>query len=124
MYNKGETMEINITHLYAGADGESHFEDIKIPLEINLPASQRSETIKATGIIFQEFNTKEIEWHPAPRRQYIVVLEGMAEVEIGDGTKRILKPGDVVLAEDTTGRGHITRQLNNQPHKAIFITLD
>ena len=51
-------------------------------------------------------------------------IEGEGEIEIGDGTKRRFKAGDILLAEDTTGRGHITRVLNNQPRKVMFVTLD
>ena len=117
-------MEIEVTRLYTGLDGESHFEDIRIPLDTDLGASQQSEIIKVNGIICKEFRTKEIDWHNAPRRQYIISLGGVVEVEVGDGTKRIFKPGDIVLAEDTTGRGHITRPMGDQPHKAMFAILD
>ena len=46
-----------------------------------------------------------------------------ATVETGDGTVRRFGPGDVMLAEDTTGRGHITRVVGNQPRHYVFIPL-
>jgi len=117
-------MAVKATRLYTGPDGESHFEDIEIPLKDERGVSQWSELIKATGIIFVElYGDKQIDWHNAPHRQFVITLEGAREMEIGDGTKRIFKPGDILLAEDTTGRGHVTRRVKNQPHKAIFITL-
>jgi uncharacterized cupin superfamily protein len=58
------------------------------------------------------------------RRQFVINLEGSVEIITGDGSSRILGPGDILLAEDTTGRGHISRAVNNQPRKSIFVTLD
>ena len=119
-------MERKVTRLYTGPDGESHFEDIEIPLlEQKTGSGRRSEPIKATGITFSETaGDYYIDWHNAPRRQFLITLEGKNEIEVGDGTKRQFGPGDILLAEDTTGRGHISRGLSNQSRKTIFITLD
>ena len=54
----------------------------------------------------------------------MVNLEGDVEIEVGDGTKRVLRAGDVLLAEDTTGQGHISRAVDGKPRKTLFITLD
>jgi len=121
----GVTMERKITRIYTGTDGESHFEDMVIPIEEKRGIGLKSELIKATGVIFGAMDENyEADWHNAPRRQFVITLEGEAEVEIGDGTKRRFRPGDVLLAEDTTGRGHISRGVNNQPRRVIFVTLD
>jgi hypothetical protein len=118
-------MAVKITRLYTDADGESHFEDIEIPLELKGDFRQRSELLEATGMFFVEsHDTRQIDFHNAPRRQYIINLEGERELEIGDGTRRLLKPGDIVLVEDTTGRGHITRLVKGDCHRAIFVTVD
>ena len=121
---------MKITRLYTGSDGESHFEDIDLPLE-SIGATdrgdvdRRSELTKATGILFRETGGRYNHgWHNAPRRQFIITIEGEVEIEVGDGTKRQFGPGDIFLAEDTTGRGHISRAVNNQPRKAIFVPLD
>ena len=63
-------------------------------------------------------------WHNAPERQYIVILEGDLDVEVGDGTRRRFGPGDILLAEDLTGRGHISRAVDGQPRRSLFITID
>jgi len=116
---------MKVTRLYSGADGESHFEDIDILLEEGGKIGRLSQLIKTTGIIFRENKGNyHYEWHNAPRRQYIIMLEGGVEIEIGDGTKRCFMPGDIVLAEDTTGRGHISRAINGKPRKSVFVTLD
>jgi len=64
-----------------------------------------------------------LSWHCAPRRQYSVSLSGVAEIEVGDGTVVRLHPGDVVLAEDLTGQGHITRVVGDQPRFYAIVPL-
>ena len=116
---------MKITRIYTGTDGESHFEDKEIPLTGRTKSDRRSEFQKATGITFRETNVDyRLNWHNAPRRQYIINLTGQVEIEISDGTKRRFGPGDIVLAEDTTGRGHISRAVNNEPRTCIFVTLE
>ena len=46
--------------------------------------------------------------HPPPRRQSLITLQGESEIVLGDGTTQSFGPGDVMLAEDTHGEGHIT----------------
>lgn len=116
---------MQITRLYTGEDEESHFEEIEIPLKDAGNIGRLSDVVDATGIIFRENDPDyNYDWHNAPRRQYIIMLEGVVEVEIGDGEKRQFEPGDVLLVEDTTGRGHISRTVGNQPRKSIFVTID
>ncbi len=116
---------MKITRMYTGEDGESHFEDIDISLGSPDKSDRRSELIKATGIIFRETGGDySLKFHNAPRRQFVINLEGSVEIILGDGSSRILGPGEILLAEDTTGRGHISRAVNNQSRKSIFVTLD
>ena len=119
----GKTM--TVVRIYTGADNQSHFEDVQVPLKSSGKIGFISELTKATGIVFREtggdYNYK---FHTAPRRQYVVNLEGEVEIEVGDGSKRILRGGDILLAEDTTGQGHISRAVNGKPRRSLFITLD
>jgi hypothetical protein len=78
----------------------------------------------ATGISFRVSQPGYVlDWHCAPRRQYSISLSGSAEIEVGDGTIARVGPGDVVLAEDLTGRGHITRVVGNQPRVYAIVPL-
>lgn len=116
---------MKITRLYTGPDNESHFEDIDIELEDAGNIGHLSEKLDATGIIFRRTDPDyNYTWHNAPRRQYIIMLNGSVDVEIGDGTTRRFSTGDVLFVEDTTGRGHISRAVNNQPRTSVFVTLD
>ena len=53
----------------------------------------------------------------------MITLAGQVEIETGDGTIRRFGPGDVMLAEDTAGHGHITRVVGGQPRHYVFIPL-
>ena len=116
---------MKVTRIYTGADNQSHFEDVEMPLKDGGMAGQLSELVPATGVIFRETSGDyDLDFHNAPRRQYVVMLDGEVEIEIGDGTKRILGTGEILLAEDTTGQGHISRAVNGKPRKSLFITLE
>ena len=119
------TKTLSIVRLYTGSDNRSHFEDVQITLKDAGKTGFLAERIKASGVIFRETNGDyDYDFHPAPRRQYVVNLRGEVEIEVGDGTKRILRSGDILLAEDTTGQGHISRAVAGKPRKSLFITLD
>jgi len=115
---------MKITRIYTGADNKSHFEDIEVPLKAGGKAGFMSDLQKATGVVFRETDGNyDFDFHNAPRRQYVVNLAGEVDIEIGDGTKRILRSGDILLAEDTTGQGHISRAVGGKPRKIIAANL-
>ena len=96
--------------LYNGVDSESHFSDIDMPLKYAGDIGRLSERIPAIGIIFRETEgDTHYRWHDAPNRQFIILLEGEFEIEVGDGTRRRFDPCDVLLVEDTEGHGHYAR---------------
>jgi hypothetical protein len=116
---------VKILRVYSGDDGESHFEDVEIPLQDLGHVGHLSQLQEATGIVFRTTEGDyEYGWHNAPRRQYVINLDAPVEIEVGDGTLRRLEPGSVLLAEDTTGRGHISRAVDERPRTSIFVTLD
>ena len=83
-----------------------------------------SDLMPATGVIFRESAVDQfIDWHPAPRRQFVVTLSGQAEVEASDGEVREIGPGTVMLAEDTTGQGHKSRAVPGTDRVALDIVL-
>jgi hypothetical protein len=110
------------TWIYTGDDGRSHFADVDVPLN---PAryGTLSDVIPSGGIQLRETPVGgALDFHPAPRRQFVVNLSGLVEIECGDGSKRRLGAGDILLADDTTGQGHITRDIEG-PRRSIFIYL-
>jgi hypothetical protein len=116
---------VKITRVYSGDDGESHFEDVEIELDDRGNIGRLSKLMNATGVLFRENDGDyQLDWHCAPRRQFVINLDAAVELEVGDGSVRRLGPGDILLAEDTTGHGHISRAVESRPRRSIFITLD
>jgi hypothetical protein len=116
---------MRVTRLYTGVDQQSHFEDFEIEMDDHGLIGHLSARHAVTGLIFRHTDSDyDYSWHTAPQRQYIVILEGGLDVEIGDGTRRLFGAGDILLAEDTTGQGHISRAVNGQPRRSLFITID
>ena len=114
---------MKIVRLYTGTDNESHFEDIDIELNFN-GRLEASDLQPATGVVFRAAPPNHLsDYHPVPKRQYVITLSGQVEIQTGDGTIRRFGPGDVMLAEDTTGRGHVTRVVGGQPRHYAFIQL-
>ncbi|HEY4921040.1 MAG TPA: hypothetical protein VII40_13120, partial [Xanthobacteraceae bacterium] len=61
---------------------------------------------------------------PAPRRQYIINLDGGVQITASDGESRVIGAGEVVLVEDITGKGHLSRAVNAQMRHSIFVPID
>ena len=97
-----------IIRLYTGDDGQAHFEDLNVP-------AGGTETVALKPGADMTFRRSPdgsfSDWHNAPRMQYVIVLSGQMEIGIGDGTKRLLNPGDFLQVEDLTGQGHTTRSV-------------
>ena len=110
---------IMMTRIYTGADGLSHAEEVEMKLNGNA-----SEMFKATGVEFsRRAPNNSNEWHVGPRRQFVITLSGKGEIEVAGGQKVAVVPGHINLIEDTTGKGHITRNLGTEDRIAITIPL-
>ena len=110
-----------ITRIYTGDDRRSHFEDIDVPLEVGPTGTSRSELFPARGIGLRGSDgTREVDFHPAPERQFVITLGGEVELECGDGAKRRFAAGDIFLADDTTGQGHILRDIGGA-HRGLVV---
>ena len=119
-----ERTPIKVTRIYTGDDGKTHAEELDVPLTPGRPTTELSEPVPITSVQFRR-NSPDyfIDWHVAPRRQYVVTLAGESEVEIGDGTKIRLYPGHILLAEDVTGQGHISRAIGSEDRISLFLPL-
>ena len=101
-----------ITELYTESNGNSYFRDVIIPTTVKHLLGNYSEIIKVSGIMFRDFiPNSQFDWHTAPQEQYIVYLDGEVVVTSSGGETRIFKSGDILLAKDLTGKGHITKTL-------------
>jgi quercetin dioxygenase-like cupin family protein len=63
------------------------------------------------------------DWHPDPEPQYVITLSGTLEFTTPSGETFVLRPGDVLLAEDNAGTGHKWRLIDDQPWRRAYVVL-
>jgi len=115
---------IPCTRIYTGDDGRSHFEDLLIPLDETSRGLMSAAVPLGEAAFFRATPPGgNLDFHVAPRRQFVIHLTGRVEIECGDGTARQFGVGDVFLADDTTGEGHISRDVET-PRRQIFVPVD
>lgn len=113
-----------VTRVYSDYKGDTRFEDIFIPLKDVGEIGKLSEAIPVGTIIFREVDpTYDYNFHNAPQKQYLILIDGGIEIETSLGEKRQFKSGDVLLLEDTKGKGHRTKNLEPKIRKSVFITV-
>ncbi len=116
--------KVNFTRIYSDEAGDSRFGEIPAPLEEKGEIGSLSAAYSVEALRFRTTEASyDYDFHPAPARQFIVLLDGEIEIGTSSGEKRIFKGGDVLLVEDTTGKGHRTRQLSPGTRRSLFITL-
>lgn len=116
--------------LYADKDGESHVEGIQAEFNMAVyappaPAFGVSDPTDVKRFVMVHFPAGwDSDLHPAPRRQLLVMLSGQFQGQASDGTMMDLEPGDVVLMEDTTGKGHSARTIGGSEVHALMVHLE
>ena len=116
---------MRIHNLYCDANGESHWRDVEVQWIEERNFSKLSARLPATGIIFRETSGDyDLSWHPAPRRQYIVNLDAGVKITASDGESRFIAAGDVILVEDTTGKGHLSDHVEGKIRHSLFIPIE
>ena len=110
---------MRIVRVYSGRDGESHFEEWtheQFTKIVSRLGKGEITTNKRSSPSFSDY-------HTAPRRQYVINMSGVAEFETADGTVQRLYPGDVLVAEDVTGHGHIARNVGHEERVSLAVPL-
>ncbi len=110
---------MKIVRVFSGDDGESHFEEVSPEEMARIANRLGSGDIQLNRRPSPSFS----DYHTAPRRQYVVGLEGTSEFEVSDGSKVQLGVGDILVAEDLTGHGHIARNLGEGVRISLAIPL-
>jgi len=108
---------VKYPRIYSDTQGESHFGMVTVEQHLAQAAPPAapfyvSEDKPASKYRFYTFEPGWVgELHPCPTRQFLALLSGEVEMETTDGTVRRFGPGNLVLLEDTSGRGHVTRNI-------------
>ena len=63
------------------------------------------------------------EWHDAPARQFVITLSGTLDFQTRTGEHFMLRPGDILLAEDTAGTGHSWKLVDENPWRRAYVIL-
>lgn len=108
------------TRLYTGPDGQSHIDQVPIPLHDGPTEESSAQKMSDAYLIRAAPGTFE-SWHNADEKRYIVVVSGEAEVVTTGGEKASIVPGQIYIAEDLTGKGHTFRVVGNQEWLALFV---
>lgn len=108
-----------VFRMYTGEDEQTHIEEQDLNTHPVLKNPQASK-----HIVFREMPAGTfIDWHPAPQRQYVIILSGELEIGFGDGSFRRFGAGDARLVEDVTGQGHTTRTVGSAPVVTVVVPL-
>ena len=116
---------MRIHNIYVDDKGESHWRDIEVEWAEERDFSKLSKRLPATGIIFRETSgSYDLDWHPAPRRQYIINLDGGVKITASDGVAREIGAGEVILVEDVRGKGHLSQSIGGKLRRSIFVPIE
>lgn len=115
---------IRCVRIWTGDDGNSYFEEG----HIDMPKGERGDALsglsEVVSISFRETNARgAFEWHDAPARQFVITLAGTLDFQTREGKHFTLRPGDVLLAEDTTGSGHSWQLVDDRPWQRAYVIL-
>lgn len=114
----------NIVRVYSDENGESHFADTTIAMKESGMVGRLSDPVLTKHLIFREVDPAyDWDFHCAPEKQYIVLLDGEIEIETSLGERRTFQAGHILLMEDVWGKGHRTRNVRPVARKSLFITL-
>jgi hypothetical protein len=115
-----------VVSLYTGTDGQTHDRVVNIELKPwpGARSAERSDPIRSADVQYRRMPSGWAnDWHPAPARQYVITLSGRGEIELIGGRKLDFGPGSVFLAEDLTGKGHVSRTIGSEDWVSIAIRL-
>jgi hypothetical protein len=118
-----------IVRIYADAEGESHFEDLEFKFKQTdlvppAPPVLMTKLENASQYGFELVRPGwHGDWHTVPQRLLAVYLSGAGTIQASDGELRHLRPGTILLAEDTFGKGHISRMTGDEEMLVLILML-
>jgi uncharacterized cupin superfamily protein len=115
---------IRCVRIWTAEDGNSSFEEGQIDLSGGARGDVLTAIVSSSSVSFRETKTGgAFEWHDAPVRQFVLTLSGTLEFKTRRGDQFMIRPGDVLLAEDTAGSGHSWRLVDDEPWRRAYVIL-
>jgi len=115
---------IRCVRLWTGEDQNSHFEEGFLDIESGVHGDLLTQKFPAASVSFQETASGgSLDWHTAPVRQLVITLSGTLDFWTRGGAHFLLRPGDILLAEDTAGGGHSWKLIDDQPWRRAYVVL-
>jgi hypothetical protein len=122
--------QVSYVRLFADDHGASHLEaNLAVDLKSTnfvppAPAIGVSPLQPASACAFLSVPAGyDGNWHPSPKRQWLVFISGQMEFETSDGKRFLGRPGAVVLLEDTHGAGHRSRVPAQEPAVMLAVQI-
>ncbi|MEO6498871.1 MAG: hypothetical protein ABIN95_07655 [Mucilaginibacter sp.] len=111
-----------VTRIYTDAAGDSCFEDIYYPLHSQGVIGALSDKVAVKDMLFRTVEpTYDYDFHNAPAKQFVILLDGEVEIETSAGEKRVFGPGEILQAEDIDGKGHRSRNVQHKTRRSLFV---
>ena len=117
------------TRIYADKEGETHFMDVEVDLEsVDIappaPPVNLSPYSPATQYAFSVFPSGwDGGWHSTPYKRIFFILSGESEAQVSDGEVRRFSAGSILLAEDISGKGHLSRVIGSKDMVVALVQL-
>ena len=118
---------MELIRLYTDDGGLARFGTVRLESEpiVSVGVTYPQFMVPSTATRFITFEAGTVlDWHPAPRWQFVTILGGACEIELADGSTKRFGPGEILLVEDTTGQGHKTHSVGDQPLTLMFSHLE
>lgn len=110
-------LPLKYTRCISDSSGESHLEEVEVKqslAEAAPPAPPLLVSVFKPASQWGFFSAPEGwfgDWHPAPARQFMILLSGELDVMTSDGGVYKMRPGAIILLEDVWGKGHMSRNV-------------
>jgi quercetin dioxygenase-like cupin family protein len=116
---------IRCVRLWTGTDQNSHFEEGFINLDEGMRGDAVGKPVQAVQLSFQETcSGGSYEWHRDPVPRFVITLSGTLEFEVKSGATFIIRPGDILLAQDNSGSGHKWRLIGDEPWRRAYVVYE
>ena len=116
---------IRCVRIWTGEDGNSLFEEGFIDLAEGMRGDSVGKPVRVAEMSFQETRSGgSYEWHQDPVPRFVITLSGTLEFEVKSGATFIIRPGDILLAQDNSGTGHKWRLMDEEPWRRAYVVYE